>query len=65
MTKLGLKQINNATLMTSEPANLKELQMISDYVTFGYPAKKVVIELVKKRGHMKVETKRVPLNDNA
>ena len=64
MTKLGLKQINNAVLLLSDKETLKELHLIQDYCAFGYPSKKTVSNLIKKRGFIKVETKRVPLSDN-
>ena len=42
----------------------KLLMMVEPFVTFGYPNKKSVLELIRKRGFIKQNWKRVTLNNN-
>mmetsp|Transcript_23604 Transcript_23604/g.3913 ORF Transcript_23604/g.3913 Transcript_23604/m.3913 type:complete len:118 (-) Transcript_23604:41-394(-) len=41
------------------------LRRIEPYVTFGYPSKSLITKLVYKRGFVKINKQRVPINDNA
>jgi len=65
LTKLGLKNINSAVFMKSNPENLKLIKICDAYLSYGYPNNKSVQELLYKRGFAKVGKERVPLNDNA
>lgn len=38
--------------------------MIQDYVAYGYPTKQIVNDLIRKRGFIKKEGKRLPITDN-
>ena len=38
--------------------------MIQNYITFGYPTKAIVNDLIRKRGYLKKETQRLPITDN-
>jgi len=40
------------------------LKRIEKYVTFGYPSRKTISDLVYKRGYAKVENQRIPLTSN-
>lgn len=40
------------------------LRIAEPYITWGYPNLKTVRELVYKRGHGKVDKRRIPLTDN-
>lgn len=40
------------------------LKRVEPYVTFGYPSRKTISDLVYKRGHGKVGRSRIPLTDN-
>lgn len=60
----GLREINNAVFLLSTPDVIKGLFMIQNYVTYGYPTKAVVNDLIRKRGYLKKETQRLPITDN-
>jgi large subunit ribosomal protein L7e len=38
--------------------------MIQNYVAFGYPQKNLVNDMIRRRGHLKKEDKRMPITDN-
>ena len=65
MTKLGLKEVNNAVFMKSDEETIKKLMLIQHYIAFGYPTKKVVNDLIRKRGFLNKDNKRLPLQNNA
>jgi len=61
---LRLRQLHNATFVRINRATLNMLKKIEPYVTFGYPSRKVVSDLVYKRGYGKVNKQRIPLTSN-
>lgn len=64
MRTLGLKELNNAVLLRSDPDTEMQLLMIQDYVAYGYPTKQLVNDLIRKRGFIKKDGKRLPISDN-
>ena len=38
---------------------------VKNYIAFGYPTKQVVNDLIRKRGFLNKENKRLPLANNA
>jgi len=40
------------------------LKKVLPYITFGYPTKKTVSDLIYKRGYGKVNKQRIPLENN-
>ena len=38
--------------------------MVKEYVSFGYPTKKIVNDLVRKRGFLKKDDAKLPITDN-
>jgi large subunit ribosomal protein L7e len=40
------------------------LKRVEPYVTFGYPSRKMISDLVYKRGYGKVNKQRIPLTNN-
>ena len=60
----GLKEINNAVFLHSTPEVIRSLLQIQNYITFGYPKKTLVNDLVRRRGFLKKEDKRMPITDN-
>jgi large subunit ribosomal protein L7e len=38
--------------------------IIKDYITFGYPHKRIINDLIRKRGFLKKEGKKMPITDN-
>ena len=65
LKKHGLKEINNAVFLRSDPETLKDLILIQDYITYGYPTKAIVNELIRKRGFLNKDNQRMPLMNNA
>jgi large subunit ribosomal protein L7e len=59
-----LRQIHNATFVRINRATLNMLKKIEPYVTFGYPTRKTISDLVYKRGFGKVNKQRIPLSTN-
>jgi large subunit ribosomal protein L7e len=41
------------------------LNRVAPYVTFGYPNRKTISDLIYKRGFAKINRARIPLSDNA
>jgi len=41
------------------------VRKVEPYVTYGYPSRKTIRELIYKRGYGKVNGTRLPLTDNA
>jgi large subunit ribosomal protein L7e len=41
------------------------LRRVEPFVTYGYPSRKVIAELIYKRGFGKINRARIPLTDNA
>ncbi len=54
MNELGLKEINNCAFIMSTVENLKKLLLISDYVGYGLPSKKVLDDVIRKRGFLSI-----------
>jgi large subunit ribosomal protein L7e len=49
----------------STPENIKKILLISNYVGYGRPSKKVLDEVIRKRGYLKTsDHKRVPISNN-
>jgi large subunit ribosomal protein L7e len=59
-----LRQINNGAFLRISKATLNMLQRVQPYVTYGYPNRKTVADLVYKRGFGKINRARIPLTDN-
>ena len=64
LSEMGLRQINNAVFLRANPETLRKIAMTQDYITYGYPTKKVVNELVRKRGFLRKELKKEPITNN-
>merc|ERR1711944_93182 len=60
-----LRQINSAVFVKLNKATLQMLRMAEPMITWGYPNLKTVKELIYKRGHGRVQSRRTPLSDNA
>jgi len=65
LNELGLKEINNCAFVMSTVDNIKKLLLVSNYVGYGLPTKKVVDDVIRKRGYLKTaDHKRMPISDN-
>jgi len=65
MRLLRLNQIFNGVFIKVNRATLNMLKLVEPYVTYGYPNRKSIRELVYKRGYGKVNKQRIPLTENA
>lgn len=61
---LRLPQLHNAVLLKINNSTLKMLKRVEPFITFGYPTKKTVSDLIYKRGYGKVNGQRIQLQDN-
>lgn len=61
---MGLRQINNAVFVRADDKMIKKLMMVGDYVAYGYPTKKMVNELIRKRGFLRKNEKKEPITNN-
>ena len=61
---IRLRQINNAVFLRVNKATLNMLKRCSPQITFGYPSRKTIKDLIYKRGFGKVNGQRIPLTDN-
>lgn len=61
MRQFGLKEVNNVVFLKSDPETVKSLNQIKNYLAYGYPTKALVNDLIRKRGFLKKENKRLPL----
>lgn len=59
-----LRQLHNATFVRINRATLNMLKRVEPYVTFGYPTRKTISDLIYKRGFGKVNKQRIPLTTN-
>jgi len=65
MQLLRLRQLHNAVFVKLNKATWNMLKMVEPFVTYGFPSRTTVNNLVYKRGHGKVERRRIPLTDNS
>jgi len=48
----------------ADDETMKQIFIVGDYITFGYPTKKMVNELVRKRGFLKKDNKKEAITNN-
>ncbi|MED6218104.1 hypothetical protein PIB30_023819 [Stylosanthes scabra] len=61
---LGLRRVFSAVFLKPSEGVLAKLQRVEPFVTYGYPNLKSIKELIYKKGHIKIEKRKVPLTDN-
>jgi len=59
-----LRQLHNATLIRVNRATLNMIKKIEPYVTYGYPTRHTLSNLVYKRGYGKINKQRIPITSN-
>jgi large subunit ribosomal protein L7e len=59
-----LRQLHNATLIRVNRATLNMLKKIEPYVTYGFPTRHTISNLVYKRGFGKINKQRIPITSN-
>jgi len=64
LTLMRLKSVNEGVFLKYNEQTRKQLHLIEPWVTYGIPSKGVISELIHRRGHGKIDGKRIPLSDN-
>lgn len=59
-----LRQLNNGVFIKVNKATLNMLKRVETNVTYGYPSRKTISELIYKRGYVRVNRARIPITDN-
>ncbi len=61
---MGLREINNAVFLKANSETIKQLVLVQEYISYGYPTKKTVNQLVRKRGFIRKDGKKEPISNN-
>ena len=61
---LRLRQLNNGVFVKINKATMNMIKRIEPYVAYGYPNRKIISDLIYKRGFAKINHARIPLSDN-
>lgn len=64
LNKMKLKSPNEGIFMRYNESSRKMLHLIEPWVTYGIPSKVVISDLIRRRGHGRIDGKRIPLSDN-
>ena len=64
LNELGLTKINNSVFVKANEDTMKKVLITSEYISYGYPTKKIVSDLIRKRGFLKKDGKKVAITDN-
>lgn len=64
LTNFALVKKYEGVFIELTPENAKKLHLVSPCVIYGVPSKATVMELIKRRGHGKINGERVPLSNN-
>jgi len=59
-----LRQIHNGVFIRVNRATLNMIKKIEPFVTFGYPTRKTISDLIYKRGYGKINKQRIPITTN-
>ena len=61
---MRLRQIHNGTFVKLNKATVQLLRLVEPFVTFGYPNKATIAKLIYKRGFLKDNGSRIPIENN-
>ena len=65
LKELGLKEVNNCAFIRASSPMMQKLLLVRNYVAWGQPTKKIVDDVIRKRGYLRSkDSKRVPISDN-
>jgi large subunit ribosomal protein L7e len=62
---LRLRQLHNGTFVRVNKASVNLLRRVEPFITFGYPSRDTIRNLIYKRGYGKVNKQRIPLTNNS
>jgi len=60
---LRLRQLHNASLIRINKATINMIRRVEPFITYGYPTRKTIRDLVYKRGFGRVNKQRIPLSN--
>jgi len=64
LSRLRLRNVYEGVFVKYNLSAKKMLHLVEPWVVYGIPSKGMVEDLIKRRGHGKIDGKRVPLSDN-
>jgi large subunit ribosomal protein L7e len=64
LTLFRLLQINNGVFVKLNKATINMLRICEPQIAWGYPNMKSIHDLLYKRGHAKMDGRRIPISDN-
>ena len=64
LNALKLKSVNEGVFCRYDTSIRKQLQLIEPWVTYGPLSQIILSDLIHRRGHLKLNGKRIPLSDN-
>jgi large subunit ribosomal protein L7e len=64
MQLLRLRQLHNGVFVRLNKATINMVRKVEPYITYGYPSKKTISDLIYTRGYGKINKSRIPLTDN-
>jgi large subunit ribosomal protein L7e len=64
LSHLRLRNVNEGVFVRYNTSGRKQLHLIEPWITYGVVSKSVITDLINRRGHGKIDKKRVPLTDN-
>merc|ERR1719183_3486296 len=62
---LRLRQLHNGVFVKLNKATWNMIRMIEPFITYGFPSRHTISNLIYKRGYGKVNRARLPLTDNS
>ena len=62
---LRLRQLHNGAFVKLNKATWNMIRIIEPFVTYGFPSRSTISNLIYKRGYGKVNRSRIPLTDNS
>merc|ERR1712021_53205 len=62
---LRLRQLHNGAFVKLNKATWNMIRIIEPFVTYGFPSRQTITNLIYKRGYGKVNRSRIPLTDNS
>ncbi|CAD8156175.1 unnamed protein product [Paramecium octaurelia] len=61
---LKLRQLHNAAFVRINKATIEMIRKVEPYITYGYPSRTLIKNLIYKRGYAKINGQRIPLTSN-
>ena len=59
-----LRQLYNGTFVKVNKATMNMIHIIEPFITYGFPSRETIAKLIYKRGFLKHENQRIPIENN-